>query len=461
MMANKTIDNYSALPAPASGDYLLAWDASASATKKIPISALGVDLPGLMAGYSTLPTAAADDTLLIYDTSTATMKKIAAGNLAYNLAAQVAAATALSAPANDDTIPIYDFSAGDVKAVPYSTFTGNVKTNGSAPLTNNWDIGANRAIYGSYWRGRSGAHTWITNYATNLGIVIIDGTAQVGIGTSDFHSRSEKLSVGGGMMVDYDSNATSYIGRAAIGYDGSTSDHAMFAHLDHATATNAALRQSAGGTVFLNGAPGTNVLIGAGNIIYYYANSTTFRPNLNNQYQLGESGARWLAVHTGTLNTDTISSTGNLTIQANGSSRLIYNHLNNTLEPSTDSGQSLGRSGARYSAVWAANGTIQTSDRRLKREIESADLGLTFVRSLHPVRYRWRDIDDGRTHYGLIAQEVEQALLAHGASNFGGHIFDAESDRHSLAYTEFVSPLIRAIQELADRLDMMEAHYGH
>tara|TARA_B110001452_G_C15241453_1_gene429877 strand:+ start:5437 stop:9744 length:4308 start_codon:yes stop_codon:yes gene_type:complete len=76
----------------------------------------------------------------------------------------------------------------------------------------------------------------------------------VGIGTV---SPSEKLHVDGNLLVTgsirgaYDTNVTSYLGRAAIGYCGWT-DYASFAHLDSNTTTGYALKQHPGGDTFIN-----------------------------------------------------------------------------------------------------------------------------------------------------------------------------------------------------------------
>jgi hypothetical protein len=136
-----------------------------------------------------------------------------------------------------------------------------------------------------------------------------------------------------------------------------------------------------------------------------------------------------------------------------------------TFRPATDNAVTLGGSGARWSAVWAATGTIQTSDARQKTDIAPCDLGLDFILALNPVRYRWLvgGNEDGearagrRVHYGLLAQEVEVAL---DGRDFGGHVLadpaDAESEQ-GLRYDGFIAPLIRAVQELAERVAALEA----
>lgn len=126
------------------------------------------------------------------------------------------------------------------------------------------------------------------------------------------------------------------------------------------------------------------------------------------------------------------------------------------LRPASDNAVALGGSGARWSAVWSATATIQTSDRRQKTGITPSDLGLEFIRALDPVRFRWK-AGDGRTHYGLIAQDVASAAAALGV-DFGGHV-RAEPDNpeslEALRYDQFIAPLVKAVQELAARLDTL------
>ena len=47
--------------------------------------------------------------------------------------------------------------------------------------------------------------------------------------------------------------------------------------------------------------------------------------------------------------------------------------------PETDNAVDLGSSGNRYDDVYATNGTIQTSDSRLKQEVVTSVLGIDFI----------------------------------------------------------------------------------
>jgi hypothetical protein len=170
----------------------------------------------------------------------------------------------------------------------------------------------------------------------------------------------------------------------------------------------------------------------------------------------------------------------------------LFIEQNGSLLPVTDNNITLGASGARWSAVWAANGTIQTSDERAKTSIEDAPLGLDFINALRPVAYKFKvgsnkvirqvyrdaegnevepnaegaiaseiiteEIAGERVHYGLIAQEVKAVLPA--GVDFGGWILTDKNDPTSeqgLRYEEFISPLIKAIQELKEEVEILKS----
>ena len=103
-----------------------------------------------------------------------------------------------------------------------------------------------------------------------------------------------------------------------------------------------------------------------------------------------------------------------------------------------------------------ANGTINTSDKRLKENINDSDLGLSFVNALRPVSYKF--IDDKKPEklkYGIIAQEVQEVLKESGNEDFAG-ITD-KGDYLGADYVQFIAPLIKAVQELSAKVEALEA----
>jgi hypothetical protein len=189
--------------------------------------------------------------------------------------------------------------------------------------------------------------------------------------------------------------------------------------------------------------------------------------------------------------------TGNLSIGTVESSQIQIRTanvnriaLNNTpaFSPNSDNSLDLGASSNRWKVVYAVNGTIQTSDARQKHLITNSVLGLEFIKSLRPVSYKWNvgenivekvkdedgnDIieEDGsskvtivpkpgeRTHWGLIAQEVKVAADAAGV-DFGGWILGDKENPDSeqgLRYDQFIAPLIKAVQELSVKVQLLES----
>ncbi len=83
------------------------------------------------------------------------------------------------------------------------------------------------------------------------------------------------------------------------------------------------------------------------------------------------------------------------------------------------------------------------SDARAKSDIRDLDPGLDFVMGLRPVSYRLKG-GNGRTDMGFVAQDIE-ALLGDGYSVLG---IGGDADRTlSLRYTDFIAPIVKAIQE--------------
>jgi hypothetical protein len=129
-----------------------------------------------------------------------------------------------------------------------------------------------------------------------------------------------------------------------------------------------------------------------------------------------------------------------------------------------DNGIDLGKSDARFDDIFATNGTIQTSDQQEKNTITDSDLGLDFINRLEPKSYVFNG--KTRTHYGLIAQDVETVLgdISKPTSGFAGFIKsdiseeeDGSEYRYGLRYTEFVGPLIQAVKDLKAENDAMRA----
>ncbi|MBL0225715.1 MAG: tail fiber domain-containing protein [Geobacteraceae bacterium] len=93
------------------------------------------------------------------------------------------------------------------------------------------------------------------------------------------------------------------------------------------------------------------------------------------------------------------------------------------------------------------------SDIRQKEDITDVRHGLEFIRQLRPVEYRMIE-GNGRKDFGFIAQDIE-ALLGtdYNLLSIGG---DAER-RLSLRYTDFIAPMVKAMQEQQATIDQLKA----
>lgn len=118
-------------------------------------------------------------------------------------------------------------------------------------------------------------------------------------------------------------------------------------------------------------------------------------------------------------------------------------------QPTTDNSFTLGAATKRWSAVYATNGTIQTSDRRLKKDIRDLNLGLRFITSLRPVSFKWRSDENSsaQTHWGLIAQELHSQVASEGVENVGV-VSKNDGEYYGVNYSELIGPLINSVKEL-------------
>lgn len=154
------------------------------------------------------------------------------------------------------------------------------------------------------------------------------------------------------------------------------------------------------------------------------------------------------------------------------------------IRPAGDANQYLGTSSHRWNTIYLSNPAITTSDNEKKHDIKPIDevTVCKFVRGILPKTYKFNDGTSGRTHYGMISQDIEQLLdnLGMTSLDFAGFIksprtkeieevvLDEEGKPvldengnektkvrvetikgeydYALRYEEFISPLIRFVQ---------------
>ncbi|MDO5603312.1 MAG: tail fiber domain-containing protein, partial [Oscillospiraceae bacterium] len=142
--------------------------------------------------------------------------------------------------------------------------------------------------------------------------------------------------------------------------------------------------------------------------------------------------------------------------------------------PRRDASHALGLAYRRWSGIYLTSSPSVTSDRREKHDIAALDeeRAAAFIMALKPAAYKYNDGTSGRTHWGLIAQDVEEAMAACGISGmeFAG-LIKAETPRekkdgtaeaegpeysYSLRYEEFVAPVIALLKAQEKRLERQE-----
>jgi len=119
------------------------------------------------------------------------------------------------------------------------------------------------------------------------------------------------------------------------------------------------------------------------------------------------------------------------------------------------------------------------SDERYKEDIAASTAGLSFIKDLRPVTFKWKKEKDvpsghdayvegsdtrvmnssGETNHGFIAQEVKAAIDNHSELKDGFRMWavderDTTNGRQRVADGALVPMLVKAIQELSTTLDV-------
>ena len=142
---------------------------------------------------------------------------------------------------------------------------------------------------------------------------------------------------------------------------------------------------------------------------------------------------------------------------------------------------SLGRATLPFDTAYLATAATVTSDRREKSGIGALDAkAVDFIKALRPVQFTLKNgrqeiletAEDGtptnvevtpgvRHHWGLIAQEVQEALASAGydPSNCAVWSLADKNDpdsRQALRYEELIAPMIKVIQNQQERIEALE-----
>ena len=226
----------------------------------------------------------------------------------------------------------------------------------------------------------------------------------------------------------------------------------------------------------------------------YLANSVWIGGNINEvqnivplttkTYNLGGASGYWNNVYCQNIAFPTSgrivnTSSGQMIFQANNETtfRLFYGVRDNawTLCPSTSTKMILGTPNYKWGQIYSTNSVISTSDANEKNSIEEINetKAAEFILAHKPVSFKFNDGTSGRTHYGLIAQDVEEALeklnistqdfagfiknkksreVKTGEDEQGNPVYDFENVEgeyvYGLRYEEYIAPLMACVKML-------------
>ena len=310
----------------------------------------------------------------------------------------------------------------------------------------------------------------------------IDSSGNVGIGTS---SPASKLHI----------------------FDGGSSVNNTITFGNPSATPKAEIKHTASGNEFLNiSCKGTTS--GFGNIAFYTGATPDERMRIDSSGNLLVSKTSSSITNTGT----TFESSGRFFTTANGQEAAILNRQtsdgdilqfrkdNTTTVGSiantgtspifrnvnedgisilTDGGQAklvstnssgladndgdIGAASYRWDDIYATNGTIQTSDRNEKQDIEAltdAETRVAVAAKGLLRKFRWKDAvaekgDEARTHFGIIAQDLQDAFTAEGldagdyamfiSSTWTDEETGEEKTRLGVRYSELLAFIIASI----------------
>lgn len=155
-----------------------------------------------------------------------------------------------------------------------------------------------------------------------------------------------------------------------------------------------------------------------------------------------------------------------------------------SFHPFHDGEYYLGTTGHKWNVIYSKNGTINTSDEREKENIvpmgvspimtldldgesEPIDIYSELFDRLEPVEFNFIENTDGRTHFGLVAQQVISAMeevgfeendldLAHH-EYYTDEETGEEKDTYGLNYNNLIALLIHEVQKLKAEVASLKA----
>lgn len=141
-----------------------------------------------------------------------------------------------------------------------------------------------------------------------------------------------------------------------------------------------------------------------------------------------------------------------------------------SFSPLTDGSGTLGTSNHRWNSIYAQNGTINTSDAKLKKDIQPLQYGLKELLQLKPVTYKWKNSKIGNTiipenlqenKIGFLAQDLLQ-IVPEVVKTHDWRITDekqpnifhyVKNENLGVMYSDIIPVTVKAIQEQQTQIE--------
>ena len=305
----------------------------------------------------------------------------------------------------------------------------------------------------------------------NANMLFVDGgNNAVGIGMA---SPTQALSIGGGLTVTASATLPFAIGSMTFSYEapvnrmyiGDGSGYGLAISKRASSTTTNLLTLSDNGSLQTYPSAGQNAVFNEDGVDSDFRVESDGNANMlwvDASANAVNIGSIKVAVYAADTNSGYIADGGNVGI------RFSQPGVDDIVPCATtgadrDNGINFGSAGARWGTIFAATGTIDTSDQNEKQdiaELSEAEQRVAVAAKGLLRKFRWKDSvaekgDAARTHVGIMAQDLQAAFAAEGldASDYAMWCSDTWTDKETgeertrlgVRYSELLAFIISAI----------------